>query len=155
MSRRTVRRVVEWGAVGVGAAVASYPLWRRPCLTWGTTPGEADAPLPGDDLLADPDVVSTRAVSVAAAPSDVWPWLVQMGSGRGGAYTYDWIENLFGLDMHSAEEIRPELQDLQVGDELPLGSGGPSMVVEVLEPGHALVVRSTDGNWVWAFVLIP
>ena len=55
----------------------------------------------------------------------IWPWLAQMGSGRGGAYTYDWIENLLGLNMHSATEILPEYQDIKVGDELPLGSGGP------------------------------
>jgi len=78
-----------------------------------------------------------------------------MGSGRGGAYTYDWIENLFALDMHSANEILPEFQDLKVGDVLPLGSKAPRLRVEVLDPDRALVVRSEDGNWVWAFGLYP
>jgi hypothetical protein len=63
----------------------------------------------------------------------VWPWLVQMGSGRGGAYTYDWIENLFGLDMHSADAIMPEFQHLAVGDVLPLGPDGPGMRVEICD----------------------
>jgi hypothetical protein len=64
--------------------------------------------LPGDELLADAGLVTTRAITVNAPPEAIWPWLAQMGSGRGGAYTYDWIENLFDLNMHSANEILPE-----------------------------------------------
>ena len=81
--------------------------------------------------------------------------LVQMGSGRGGAYTYDWIEYLFGLGMHSADEILPQFQDLEVGDVLPVGPKGPHMRVEVLDSEQAVVFRSEDGNWVWAFALYP
>ncbi|WP_439657779.1 SRPBCC family protein [Lentzea sp. HUAS TT2] len=136
------------------AAVASYPLlWRKWCVTWGATDDEAQSTLPGDDLLRRPDLLTTRAITIAAPPSRIWPWLVQMGSGRGGAYTYDWIENLFGLNMHSADEILPEFQDLHVGEVLPVGEGGPTLLVEILEPDHALVLRSDDGRWVWAFVL--
>jgi hypothetical protein len=139
-----------------GLAAASYPrLWRDWCLTWGATAEEATRAMPGDDLLADPDVQTTRAITIEAAPDDVWPWLVQMGSSRGGAYTYDWIENLLGLDMHSADEILPQFQDLAVGDVEPLGSSGPRLRVEVLEAAQAMVLRSEDGNWVWAFGLYP
>jgi hypothetical protein len=105
--------------------------------------------MPGDDLLPEPDLLATRAVTVAAQPSAIWPWLVQMGSGRGGAYTYDWIENLFGLGMHSADEILPQFQDLEVGDVLPVGPKGPRMRVEVLRPEQALVFRSEDGTGAW------
>ena len=98
--------------------------------------------------------MSTRAVTIDAPPGAVWPWLVQMGSGRGGAYTYDWIENLFGLHMHSAREILPQFQDLKVGDELPLGPGRPVMRVEVCDPERTLTVRFADGNWVWIFALV-
>ena len=111
--------------------------------------------MPGDDLVPRPNLVSTRAVSIDAPPGDVWPWLVQMGSGRGGAYTYDWIENLFGLNMHSADAILPEFQSLAVGDALPLGSEGPVMRVMELEPERALVFQSNDLAWVWAFTLQP
>jgi hypothetical protein len=107
----------------------------------------------GDDLLRHPDIVSTRAVTVSAPPSRIWPWLVQMGSGRGGAYSYDWVENLLGLNMHSAEEILPRFQDLAVGDVLPVGTNGPRLRVEVLQPERELVLRSEDRNWVWAFAL--
>jgi len=146
------------GGAGLVAAAAalSYPwLFRRPCLTWGARPEEITRELPGDDLLASPDILATRAISIGAPPAAVWPWLVQMGSGRGGAYTYDWIENLFGLGMHSTDEILPQFQDLKQGDELPLGPGRPRMRVEVFEPGRALSLRFEDHNWVWTFALFP
>lgn len=126
-------------------------------LHWGATPDEVARALPGDDLLPDPDVVSTRAIQIAAPPAAVWPWLVQMGPGRGGAYTYDWIENLFGLGMRSADRIHPEWQHLELGDTpsaKPGAEPGPNaMRVRVLEPEKALVTASDDGRWVWAFVL--
>ena len=130
--RSRVAGAVGAGALVVGVAVAAYPaLLRTRCLTWGATSDEINRQMPGDDLLPDPDIVATRAVTVAAPPHAIWPWLVQMGSGRGGLYTYDWIENLFGLGMHSANEILPDFQDLEVGDVLPVGSKGPRMKVEV------------------------
>jgi len=140
-------------AAGSGAVIA-YPLFfRRWCLTWGATAEEVSRKLPGDELLPEAGVVSTRAVTIDAPPAAVWPWLVQMGSGRGGAYTYDWIENLFGLHMHSAREILPQFQDLKVGDEVPMGPGRPVMRVEVCDPERTLTVRIADGNWVWIFAL--
>ena len=142
-------------AVGLIAPVAYLALGRERCLTWGATEDEVGRPMPGDDLLRDPDIISTRAISVDAPPAAIWPWLMQMGPGRGGLYTYDWIENLFGLNMHSAHEILPQFQDLKVGDVQQLGSKGPRLKVEVLDLEQALVVRSEDGNWVWAFVLFP
>jgi hypothetical protein len=150
------RHVVGGAALAAGLAAVAYPvLFRRWCLTWGATSSEVDREVPGDGFLPEPDMLATRAITIDAAAGVIWPWLVQMGSGRGGAYTYDWIENLFGLDMHSADEILPQFQDLAVGDVLPLGSTGPRMRVEVLEPERALVLRSEDGRWVWAFALYP
>ena len=131
---------------------ALYPLVRRPILTWGATSEEAASRLPGDELLEDADGVSTRAITIDAPAASVWPWLAQMGpSPRGGAYTYDWIENLLGLDMHSAESILPEFQQPQVGDTIGLGAN--RMRLELLEPGCVLAWRAEDGNWVWTFVL--
>ncbi len=144
------------GAVALAAALgaASYPvLFRRRCLTWGAWPDEVSRKLPGDELLPDAEIVSTRAVTIDAPPAAVWPWLAQMGSGRGGAYSYDWIENLFGLDMHSTDEILPQFQDIKVGDELPLGPGRPAFQVAICDPDRTLAVRFADGNWVWIFAL--
>lgn len=154
-----MNRRVTWTltAAALGAAWAtSYPLLLRDrCLHWGATPEEVARRIPGDDLITDPDIVSTRAVSIYAPPEAIWPWLVQMGSGRGGAYTYDWIENFLGLDMHSADEIKPEFQDLKVGDVLPIGANGPSMTVEILEPGRQLSLHADNVYWVWTFALYP
>jgi hypothetical protein len=143
------------GAVAVFGPVSYLLFFRRWCLNWGTRGGEAGAKLPGDELLPRAGLVSTRAVTIDAPPEAIWPWLAQLGSGRGGAYTYDWIENLLGLNMHSASEIIPEYQDIKVGDELPLAPGGPVMRVEVLDPPRALAIRTTDQKWVWIFALLP
>jgi len=139
-------------AVFLAALAALYPLIRRPILTWGATSEEARSRLPGDDLLEEADGVSTRAITINAPVAAVWPWVAQMGpSPRGGAYTYDWIENLLGLDMHSVDRLLPEFQHPQVGDTIALGPN--RMRIERVEPERVLAWRSEDGNWVWTFVL--
>ena len=99
--------------------------------------------------------MATRAISIEAPPEAVWPWLAQMGSGRGGLYTYDWIENLFGLHMHSVDVVLPQFQDIEVGVAQTLGKSGPTLRVAICEKERTLVFRSDDGNWIWAFVLQP
>ena len=145
----TLRRAL----LGLGVLGAVYfRFLRGHILTWGATDDEAAATLPGDELLEDADGVATRAIDVDAPPSAVWPWLAQMGPApRGGAYTYDWIENLLGLDMHSVERVLPEFQHPQVGDTIGLGAN--RMRYERVEPERVLSSRSEDGNWVWTFVL--
>jgi hypothetical protein len=110
----------------------------------------------GDSLLVDPTYSGTMAVSVDAPPEDVWPWLVQIGYQRGGLYSYDCLDRLFGyLDRPSATRILPEFQRLAVGDAIPLGRG-PSWPVAIVEPGCALVLdmRNMGGfDWVWQFGL--
>jgi hypothetical protein len=147
-------------AIGAGLAAGVVPVTylaflRRWCLSWGARPDEVARELPGDELLPGAGLVTTRAITIDAPPGAIWPWLAQMGSGRGGAYTYDWIENLLGLDMHSAEEILPQYQDVKVGDEIPLGPGRAVMRVEVLDPPRAFAIRIADGNWAWIFALVP
>lgn len=154
--RLTKHPLAAGAGLAAGLATLAYPLFlRRRCLSWGARPDEVTMKLPGDELLPDAGLVSTRAITINAPPDAIWPWLVQMGSGRGGAYTYDWIENLFGLNMHSAGQILPEFQDVKVGDELPMGPSQPVMRVEVLDPERTLAFRIADGNWVWIFALQP
>ena len=137
-----------------GAAGLVYFRFLRPWhMHWGATAQEASGQVAGDELMPDADVVATRAVEIDAPPSAIWPWLVQMGPGRGGAYTYDWIERRLGIDIHNADRIIPELQHLKVGDEVPMP--GYTMRVERLDPGQALVIRSSNHAWVWSFELRP
>ena len=148
MMKRLLVTLTLLAAVG-----ATYSRWlRQPILTWGATDEEAAERLPGDDLLEAADGVATRAIDVDAPAAAVWPWLAQMGPApRGGAYTYDWIENLMGLDMHSVDRVLPEFQHPQVGDTI--GYGPNRMRVERVERERVLAWRSEDGNWVWTFVL--
>lgn len=136
----------------VAAGIGYQKSLRQSILNWGSTPAEVGAALPGDELMPHPDRISTRSITIDAAPSGVYPWLVQMGPApRGGAYTYDWIENLLGLDMHSADHIIDEFTDPHVGDEIGLGPN--TMRVALVETDHAFATRSADGNWVWSFTL--
>ena len=151
--RFVVMKVRRFVSFAVAAALAIYfALLRRPILTWGATEAETTSRLPGDELLDDADGVATRAIEIRAPTSAVWPWIAQMGpSPRGGAYTYDWIENLLGLNMHSADTVLPEFQHPEAGDMI--GFGANRMRLERVEPERVLAWRSRDGNWAWTFVL--
>lgn len=140
-------------AVLAACAAGLYARFGRgPVLTWGSTREEAAGALPGDELLAAPDGQSTRAVWIDAPAEAVWPWLAQMGpSPRGGAYTYDWIENLMGLDMHSVDVVLEEFQHPQPGDEISFGSN--TMRLQLCERPRSIAWRSEDGGWVWLFAL--
>ena len=133
---------------------------------WGATPDEAAAELPGDELVPDPAEQTTLAVTVEAAADEVWAWLVQIGQDRGGMYSYDWLENLVGLDIHTTDEIREEWQHRAPGDRVvvvPEGYGpmpaGYSFAVARVDPGRALVLRQSPPehpwNGVWSFHLVP
>ena len=148
----TAKLLVATGAA-LGALAAVYSRFLRlPILTWGATAEEAAASLPGDELLEDAHGVATRAMTIDAPCSAVWPWIAQMGPApRGGAYTYDWIENLLGLNMHSADRVLPEFQHPEIGDGFGFGDNRMSYVI--VEPERVLAIRSADGNWVWTFIL--
>jgi hypothetical protein len=149
------RTLLGAGAVAGAAAAAGYPwLWRHACLTWGASAVEVCRTMPGDELLPAAPLVSTRAVTVDTWPSAVWPWLVELGPGRGGAYTYDWIATVFGLERRAPGAAAPQLE-LKPGDLLPLGRRGPLMEVVDVDVEHSLVLRSQDGQWVWSFGLYP
>lgn len=125
---------------------------------WGTTPEELARAMPGDALIPDPTEMSMQAVTVEARPEHIWPWLVQIGYQRGGLYSYDWLDRLFGfLDRPSATRILPEYQQLAVGDKVPWGRTGTELTVGVLEPRRALALSYQTGGfmWVWQFGLYP
>lgn len=132
-----------------------YPL-RRWMGRWGASRSDVARVMAGDPLLPNYTYSGTLAVTIDRPPERVWPWLVQIGYQRGGLYSYDWLDQLFGyLDRPSAARILPEFQQLAVGDRIPLGHG-PSWPVAILEPNRALVLdmRNTgDFDWVWQFGL--
>jgi hypothetical protein len=134
-----MRKLRNLTAVLVGAvAVAGSAYWfavRPWWQDWGTDPAEASRPLPGDDVVPGAPVGDTRAITIAAPPSAVWPWLMQMGFGRAGWYSYDMID----MKGASADRIQPEIPPLAVGDIVPTHPGG-GFEVRVVEPEHALVL---------------
>jgi hypothetical protein len=158
------RSPMTWVAGGVAAAgvgALAYLRMLRPWhLRWGATDEEFTRAMPGDDLVKAPQYVTTRAITIQARPEQVWPWLVQMGEGRGGFYSYVWIERLLGMRLENAERILPEFQQLKVGDPLAVEPQDDYvMQVKVLEPNHALVLGgSTPPPWgdaTWAMGLYP
>jgi hypothetical protein len=154
----------------LGAAYAR--VWRPQFLSWGAVEKDVHRCLPGDALVRDPQYVTTRAITIRASTERVWPWLVQIGFGRGGFYTYDTLENAAGLEIHSANEIHSAWQDLRAGDVIRISPVTP-MNVALLDANYALVlhvamnpftaqvVNLADPNvreyfdWSWAFALDP
>jgi hypothetical protein len=135
--------------MAAGAVGAYWYLLRPWHRAWGTAPNESSQPLPGDDLLPNSLYEATHAITINAPAERVWPWIVQMGTGRAGFYSYDVLENAMGLDIQSADRIRPELQNLQVGDTFPLGPNNFGPKVAVLEPNRVMVLHGdtrTDEN---------
>jgi len=164
-------------AWAVGALLPwAYLLFVRPWHSrWGASQEEAGGPLPYDNFVPRPLAQTTRSITIEAPPQEVWRWLVQLGVGRGGLYSYDWLENLANLDVHSADEIFPELQDLEVGDLVRLApermAADAGWRVSAMEPESVLVLHQPAApdtglpigrgdsdlgsyfGWNWAFVL--
>lgn len=153
-----------FGAVAIAASIVTSPLLRPWYSKWGASAAEVEMTLPGDEFVPNPVLESTRAITIQAPASAIWPWLVQMGQGRGGLYSYERLENLVGCDMHNADRIFPEHQDLKDGDQVRLGPEGyPAFDVAAIEPDFALVLRgdippgaeTKTGIWIWVFFLKP
>jgi hypothetical protein len=141
---KTVRRLVAIGA-GLGVAVGTvwgYVRWLRPWqMNWGATDDEVARPLPGDELVNRPHWNATRAVTVAATPEQIWPWLLQLGWGRAGWYGYDWVDN---RGRPSAWEILPEHQHIEVGKDFPMSPWTRMYCVAFEEPRWMLWRGSPD-----------
>jgi hypothetical protein len=166
---RRIASVLLW-IVGIGVILTGFYLWMLyPWMTrWGATNAEVETSYPGDDLVADAGLVTTRAVTVQATPAQIYPWLVQLGVDRGGMYSLLWVENLMGLHVKNADRIHEEWQTLQVGDlvrftpEEYFLNPGPGLWVKQMEREQALVFcfgmetempdPCTD---TWQFVLTP
>jgi hypothetical protein len=144
MSKTSDRASAAFGALAAATAAAASVYWLvvRPWhLRWGASDEEVARALPGDELIPDAKISSTHAITIQATPAEIWPWLVQVGQGRGGFYSYDWIEDAMGLDIHSADRILPEYQELKVGDTIPLAPDAFGLPVAIIEPEQAMVLH--------------
>ncbi len=149
-------------ALAAGTVIAAAAALRKRYFRWGATDAESAMVLPGDELLPITNVSATRAITVRAAADDVWPWLAQIGQAQGGFYSYDFLENLVNCDIHSADKIHPEWQDVAVGDVVLLAPE-LALTVAVVEPRRALVLcggipmgaAPMPYEFSWAFLAIP
>jgi hypothetical protein len=147
MPRRRDRMLALGGLLP--AAGVLYGVVARPRINqWGATDQEHQATWPGDRLLAQPGYVWTNAITIQQPAEQVWPWLAQLGQGRGGLYSYDWLENLVGCDIHSADRILPQYQQpLRVGDRvIRMARYAPANPVALFEPGRALVLGGVNDS---------
>jgi len=145
-----LKRIFSGLGITLLVLILGYLVIRPELLRWGTTTVESTQAMPGDLN----GMRWTRAVTVAAAPEQVWPWLVQWGQGRGGWYSYDWLENLFGFDIHTASRILPAYQHPVVGDPICMAAHSCTSFVSVNEPYHwfGWQARDANGKPVWNFI---
>ena len=156
MSRK--RWFVALSCVLLAAGCLIWFVYRPWALYWGATAEEIVRAMPGDSVMPDPTFNATRAVSIHAAPADIWPWLLQMGYHRAGFYSYDRLDN---SGIPSADSIIPAYQGLKVGDRIPL-TRTLWVPVVILEPERFLVLffggDDGDGGFAggtWATGLYP
>ncbi len=132
---------------GAGAIALYLGTVRQWMYTWGADDGEISAVLPGDEFVAAGTPTTTRALTIDAPVGLVWPWLAQIGEDRGGFYSYSWLERAAGADIHNANVIHPEWQDIRVGDTVWLARSYGEVarqVVAAVEPESHLVLMSPD-----------
>jgi len=116
------------------------PLFRSRRLRWRANEKEVNDSFPGDNLINKPKWQFTQAITIEASVDMVWPWLIQIGQGRGGFYSYQLLENMGGCHIHNADRVFPEYQHLEAGDNIMLHPKVPFPVSKV-EPGRAIVLH--------------
>jgi hypothetical protein len=135
--------------------IGFFALYRPWHLMWGSTREEVARGMPGDEVVLDPTFSATRAVTVEGHPEAIWPWIVQIGFGRAGWYSYDVLDN---LGHHSAERIIPELQHIEVGDLIPVGPGeNAGMRIKAFKPNQWVLWSEPNQvtTWVWSLEPTP
>jgi len=155
MLRKILVRILA-ALVLIALIMAAYLLWARPYqLQWGATQEEIERPMPGDELDSHPTFLATRAITIEGTPHEIWPWLIQMGFDRAGYYGYDIIENAGSKSgAYSAERIIPELQNVKVGDEVPISAAG-SWVFYAIEPERYFIWSGKTGEDGFTWALYP
>jgi hypothetical protein len=161
---RATQRSLKRNLAGLAQIVYHVfaPWHRQERLRWGAAPEDPDPSWPGEDLIAEPEWGYTHAVSIDAPAERVWPWVAQLGQGRGGFYSFELLEDLIGCRITNADTILPEHQHPSVGDEIRLHPTAPPLFVAVLEPGRSMVLRGAPAeeapgtvDSIWAFHVLP
>jgi len=149
--QKKINRLLKGAGIALLFVVMGYIVIRPWHLTWGTAAEDRQRIMPGDLAGAR----WTRSILIAATPEQIWPWLVQWGQGRGGWYSYDWLENLFGFDIHSSEQILAEHQNPQIGDPICMAANACASLISVIEDNQWFGWQSKDetGKPVWTFML--
>jgi len=131
----------------IGFLIAIYAFAVQPWYSkWGATVPEQQMSLPGDEIVIKPNWKYTQAISIHASPGEIWQWLVQIGQGRGGFYSFELLENMIGCDIHNADHIIPEFQQLVVGDSIKLHPEAPGIPVVLVDSATAIVMGGSDPN---------
>lgn len=150
------------GALLIAGNVLATPVIGGKRLRWGTVGSEFTDPLPGDDLVPHPKWSYTLGLTIRAPARAVWPWIAQIGQGRGGFYTYQTLENLVGCRITNATEILPDHQRPVAGDHIRLHPSAPPMRIEIVDPPQTLVLFGSPAelgaaqSWglsTWQFVV--
>lgn len=134
------------GAALTLVVLITWPMSKRRLRNWGSLPQERTRAWPGDDLVLPDHTSYTRAVTIDASASEVWPWLVQFGFGRAGFYSYELLERLVGIPVTNVENIVPEYQSLSIGDEILLHPKAPGIPVAALEPRRHICFGTTGDH---------
>jgi hypothetical protein len=164
--RRLVRLIALLGAFVV-AGIFYVSVTEPHIAHWGSTSEERIAAWPGDRFVKDSSYTWTNAVTIHRRAPEVWPWIVQLGQGRGGLYSYDWLERAVGCSVNSTDRILPRFQErFSVGEKvIRMCSYAPYNPVALYIPGRALVLGDTKdtaadlaagrARMTWAFIVEP
>ena len=144
MNQLTFRQIFD-GIEGILVIMACYLTFflRRRRSRWGLTKDDVTAVFPGDDLVVDPDVHFTHGITIQAPSSYVWPWIAQIGRGRGGFYSYELLENITGLDIYNSDTVLKDFQQPEIGDFVEFGPNDKSPII-LCEPGKYMAIE----NWI-------
>ena len=152
------------GAALIAWNLVATPFIGRERLHWGTVGTEKTDSLPGDQFVPEPKWSYTLGIAVDASPEDVWPWIAQLGQGRGGFYTYQTLENIVGCRITNTTEILPDHQHPAVGEDVYLHPTTPPLRIEIVDPPNALVLFGSpadidsEESWgvsTWQFAVNP
>ncbi|MES1217805.1 MAG: hypothetical protein ABUT20_20030 [Bacteroidota bacterium] len=158
--KKIIKRAAKLISVIAVFVIVFYIVFLRYFMMhWGASISESERIYIGDSVVEKPDYVNILAVTIDKPSSVIWPWVAQMGVNKGGFYSYTWLENIFGCQLHNADRIHSEWQNPAAGDYEPVcksaeKSNMPGWTILYVEPGKSLVYKSTgDSSWTMGYYI--